>query len=144
MVLLLRNVCVQTRTLLFQCTLKHKTDEHYCHSRRNYIHKRTFPRGIQDHRLGVFCLNLITRNRHNTNFLALKSCFNARTIGNQKKQQQMIQMNSAPALCSEYISWCYTYLSRHLRKPHLLNGCLCGHAVQSKTRNKKHKKCKKM
>ena len=83
----------------------------FCNSGRNYL-KVNLQNDISGPNQGcridwwVFRLDLITGSGHNTNFFALKSCFNARTIGNQK--EQMVQTNSAPALFPEHIFLCYT------------------------------------
>ena len=83
----------------------------FCNSERNDLKvnlQNDISRPNQGCRIDswVFRLDLITGNRHKTNFFALKSCFNARTIGKQK--EQMVQTNSAPALCPEHIFLCYT------------------------------------
>ena len=41
MMLLLRNVCIQTCTLLIPCGLKHAIDKRYCNSGRNDLNKFT-------------------------------------------------------------------------------------------------------
>ena len=99
---------MQTCTLLFQCKLKHETDQLFGNSGRNEYLQKDISRPIQGCRIDwcVFHLDFITGNRYKTDVLALKSCFNAITIGNQK--EQIVQINSAPPLCLEHISLCCT------------------------------------
>ena len=81
---------MQTCTLLFQCKLKHETDKPIGNSGRNELKinlQKDIPRPIQGCRIGwcVFRLDFITGNGYKTDVLALKSCFNAITIANQKE-----------------------------------------------------------
>ena len=104
--ILLANYC-KSILLLFQCRLKHETDQLFGNSGRNELKinlQKDISRPIQGCRIDwcVFRLDFITGNGHKTDVLALKSCFNAITIGNQK--EQIVQINSASPLCLEHIS----------------------------------------
>ena len=81
----------------------------------------------------VFRLDFISGNGHKTDVLALQSCFNAITIGNQKKKTKKTdssdKFSTSTLLRAHFL---VLYLNRHPRMEHLLNACSRGHAVQYK------------
>ena len=79
--LLLRSLCIY-RPLYCYFRLKHETDKLFFENTFTKGYSQTNSR-LQNQLVGV--LNLITENWHNTNVLAIKSCFNARMSGNLKK-----------------------------------------------------------